>query len=208
VSSIPLQALSGLLFPGDAVAAEEASQLRLRDLALVFLILKQPRVSEDHWIFFPEKQYPFNRMFEQKAMDPGLGPADRTAICCDLTCDHGDAVWSAPDDQLVKRCFDALVESGLTTPDRLEGGFVRRFRNFYPMYTIDYRERLGRVYDRVRAPADNLVPTGRLGMFNYNNSDHCLDMGRFIASEMGEGRPPRQIWAGLEERVRTYRIID
>jgi hypothetical protein len=45
-------------------------------------------------------------------------------------------------------------------------------------------------------------------MFNYNNSDHCLDMGRFIASEMGEGRAPRQIWAGLEERVRTYRIID
>ena len=208
VSSIPLQALSGLLFPGDAAAAEEAAQLRLRDLALVFLILKQPRVSEDHWIFFPEKQYPFNRMFEQKAMDPGLGPADRTAICCDLTCDAGDAVWSAPDDALVKRCFDALVESGLTQPDRLEGGFVRRFRNFYPMYTIDYRERLGRVYDRVRAPADNLVPSGRLGMFNYNNSDHCLDMGRFIASEMGEGRPPRQIWAGLEERVRTYRIID
>jgi len=33
-------------------------------------------------------------------------------------------------------------------------------------------------------------------------------MGRFIASEMGEGRSPRQIWAGLEERVRTYRIID
>ncbi|HEY8147465.1 MAG TPA: hypothetical protein VIK51_00935, partial [Vicinamibacteria bacterium] len=208
VSSIPLQALSGLLFPGDAVAAEEAAQLRLRDLALVFLILKQERVSEDHWIFFPERQFPFNRMFEQKAMDPGLGPADRTAICCDLTCDAGDAVWSAPDDELVRRCFDALVGSGLTTPDRLEGGFVRRFRNFYPMYTIDFRERLGRVYERVRAPADNLVPTGRLGMFNYNNSDHCLDMGRFIASEMGEGRPPRQIWAGLEERVRTYRIID
>ena len=100
VSSIPLQALSALLYPGDAAAADEASQLRLRDLALVFLILKQPRVSDDHWIFFPERQYPFNRMFEQKAMDPGLGPADRTAICCDLTCDHGDAVWSAPDDQL------------------------------------------------------------------------------------------------------------
>ena len=73
---------------------------------------------------------------------------------------------------------------------------------------VDYRERLGRVYERVRAPADNLVPTGRLGMFNYNNSDHCLDMGRFIASEMGEGRRAGQIWAGLEERVRTYRIID
>jgi protoporphyrinogen oxidase len=207
VSSIPLQSLSALLFPGDAAAAEEAAQLRLRDLALVFLILRQDKLSDDHWIFFPERQYPFNRMFEQKSMDPGLGPAGRSAVCCDLTCDAGDEVWSAPDDVLVRRCLDALVEAGLTSADRFEGGFVRRFRSFYPMYTIDYRERLGRVYERVRAP-ENLVPTGRLGMFNYNNSDHCLDMGRFIASEMGEGRRPRQIWAGLEERVRTYRIID
>jgi protoporphyrinogen oxidase len=207
VSSVPLQTLSGLLFPGDAAAAAEAQQLRLRDLALVFLVLRQERLSPDHWIFFPEQRYPFNRMFEQKSMDPGLGPADRTAVCCDLTCDAGDEVWSAPDDELVRRCLAALVETGLTTPDLFEGGFVRRFRSFYPMYTVDYRERLGRVYERVRA-ADNLVPTGRLGMFNYNNSDHCLDMGRYIASEMGEGRPPRQIWAGLEERVRTYRIID
>ena len=208
VSSIPLQTLSGLLYPGDAEAAEEAKQLRLRDLALVFLILRQEKVSDDHWIFFPERQYPFNRMFEQKSMDAGLGPKDRTAICCDLTCDAGDEVWSAPDDVLVRRCLDSLVEAGLTTEGCFEGGFVRRFRNFYPMYTIDFRERLGRVYERVRAPADNLVPTGRLGMFNYNNSDHCLDMGRFIASEMGEGRRAGQIWAGLEERVRTYRIID
>ena len=99
------------------------------------------------------------------------------------------------------------VSSTIATPDRARGGFVRRFRRFYPMYTIDYRERLGRIYGRLR-DADNLVLTGRLGMFNYNNSDHCLDMGRFIASEMGEGRAPRQIWAGLEERVKMYRIID
>jgi hypothetical protein len=45
-------------------------------------------------------------------------------------------------------------------------------------------------------------------MFNYNNSDHCLDMGRFIASDLAEGVAPPRIWAGLEERVRTYRIID
>src|SRR5204862_5038381 len=111
------------------------------------------------------------------------------------------------DAELVKRCFDTLVDAGLTTPDKLEGGFVRRFRSFYPMYTVDYRERLAAVYDRLRV-ADNLILTGRLGMFNYNNSDHCLDMGRYVAGEMAQGRTPGQIWAGLEERVRTYRIID
>ena len=116
-------------------------------------------------------------------------------------------MWAAPDAELVRRCMDSLVEAGLTTPEKLRAGFVRRFRSFYPMYTVDYRDRLGRVYVRLKE-ADNLVLTGRVGMFNYNNSDHCLDMGRFIAGGMAAGTPPREIWSGLEERVRSYRIID
>jgi protoporphyrinogen oxidase len=207
VSSIPMAALARLLFPGDAAVAAEVDQLRLRDLALVYLVLDQDRLVDDHWIFFPERRYPFNRLFEQKSMDPSLGPPGSTAVCCDLTCDESDAVWSAPDDELVRRCMAALVEAGLTTPEKLKGGFVRRFRSFYPMYTVDYRERLGKVYVRLKK-AENLVLTGRVGMFNYNNSDHCLDMGRFIASGMAAGAPPSEIWSGLEDRVRSYRIID
>jgi protoporphyrinogen oxidase len=207
VSSIPMSALARLLFPGDAHVEAEVAQLRLRDLALVYLILDQDRLVDDHWIFFPEKRYPFNRLFEQKSMDPSLGPSGATAVCCDLTCDEGDEVWAAPDAELVRRCMDSLVEAGLTTPETLRAGFVRRFRSFYPMYTVDYRDRLGRVYARLKE-ADNLVLTGRVGMFNYNNSDHCLDMGRFIARGMAAGTPPREIWSGLEERVRSYRIID
>jgi protoporphyrinogen oxidase len=207
VSSIPIHALSAMLYPGDAAAAADTARLQLRDLALVFLILKRERLTSDHWIFFPERQFPFNRLFEQKAMDPSMGPADRTALCCDLTYEDGDAVSRETDESLVRRCFDAVVAAGLTAPESLETGFVRRFRAFYPKYGVDYRERLRGVYDRLRG-ATNLVLTGRLGMFNYNNSDHCLDMGRFIAAELGAGRTPAEVWTGLEERVSTYRIVD
>jgi protoporphyrinogen oxidase len=207
ISSIPIPSLAGLLFPADPEVEAECRGLRLRDLALVFLILRQDRVMDDHWIFFPEARYPFNRVFEQKAMSPELGPAGRSALCCDLTCDEGDAVWNAPDEAIAQRCLAALVEAGLTTPDRYEAGFVRRFRSFYPMYTVDYRERLKTVYARLKS-TENLVLTGRLGMFNYNNSDHCLDMGRFIAGEVARDKSAPEIFAGLEERVRSYRIVD
>lgn len=207
ISSIPIPALAGLVFPGDREVEAECRSLKLRDLALVFLVLKQERLVPDHWIFFPERRYPFNRLFEQKAMSEDLGPKDKTAVCCDLTCDEGDATWRAPDDEVVKRCLLALVEAGLTTEDRFEAGFVRRFKSFYPMYTIGYQDRLRTVYSRLRQ-AENLVLTGRLGMFNYNNSDHCLDMGRFIAQQLDLGRDAGEVWSGLEERVRSYRIID
>jgi protoporphyrinogen oxidase len=207
ISSIPIHRLAELVHPGDAAVAAEAGALRFRDLALVYLFLRQDRVTEDHWIFFPERDYPFNRLFEQKAMGSELGPEGRTAVCCDLTCDEGDATWSAGDDELVRRCFDSLARIGLVSEASLEGGLVRRFRRFYPMYTPDYRERLGRLYGRLRGP-DNLLLTGRLGMFNYNNSDHCLDMGRFIADGLAAGDSCGAIWGALEERVRSYRIVD
>jgi protoporphyrinogen oxidase len=207
VSSVPIHRMAELIHPGDPAVAAEAEALRFRDLALVYLFVRQDRVTEDHWIFFPERDYPFNRLFEQKAMGPELGPEGRTALCCDLTCDEGDATWAASDEELVQRCFGSLVRIGLVSQDRLEGGIVRRFRRFYPMYTPDYRERLGRLYERLRGP-DNLLLTGRLGMFNYNNSDHCLDMGRFISEGLGAGDSCGAIWRALEQRVRSYRIVD
>ncbi len=207
ISSIPIGSLSGLLHPGDPEAEVDAKRLQLRNLMLVFLVIREDRLLEDHWIFFPEAKYPFNRLFEQKAMDASLGPAGQTALCCDITCDEGDEKWTASDDALVQRCLDGVVEAGLLSRDRFQAGFVRRFRSFYPMYTVDYRQRVSRVYDRLRS-ASNLVLTGRLGMFNYNNSDHCLDMGRFIAHELAGGRHPGDIWSALEARVQSYRIID
>jgi protoporphyrinogen oxidase len=207
VSSVPIHALALLLCPGDEAVQAEARTLRFRNLALVYIFLKQDRLLEDHWIYFPEIRYPFNRIFEQKAMHEKLGPKGRTAVCFDITCDEEDEAWSASDDELLRRCLDSLVEVGLTTPERFETGIVRRFRQFYPIYPLDYRERLDAVLGRLRA-TDNLILTGRLGMFNYNNADHCLDMGRFIADLLVRGKPASEIWTSLEERVRGYRIVD
>ncbi len=207
VSSIPIHALALLLYPGDEEVRAEIAKLRFRNLALVYLFLKHDRLMKDHWIFFPESRYPFNRLFEQKAMNEELGPEGMTAVCCDITCDEGDETWRASDEELSRRCLDSLVEVGLTTPDRFESGLVRRFRSFYPIYSLDYRESLDRTYKRLRA-AENLILTGRLGMFNYNNSDHCLDMGRFIADRLVGGESASEIWTSLEERVRNYRIVD
>lgn len=204
VSSIPIHALSDLLGVGDAAA--DAS-LRSRQLLLVYLVIDEDQVLDDHWVFFPEREFPFSRLFEQKAMNPELGPKGKTVLCCDLTCNLDDDLWKSSDEDLAKRCLRAVESVGVTTEDRLSGSFVKRFRDFYPVYSIDYRERLAERYGSLRV-FDNVIPTGRLGMFNYNNSDHCLDMGRFIARGVQSGDTPGDIWDALERRVRSYRIVD
>jgi protoporphyrinogen oxidase len=204
VSSIPIHTLSDMLGVGDAQAD---ANLRSRQLLLVYLVIDEERVLDDHWVFFPEREFPFSRLFEQKAMSEELGPKGKTVLCCDLTCDLDDDLWKSSDEDLAKRCLRAVESVGVTTEDRLSGSFVKRFRDFYPVYSIDYRKRLSERYESLRV-VDNLIPTGRLGMFNYNNSDHCLDMGRFIAQGVDKGDTPGDIWDALEQRVRSYRIVD
>jgi protoporphyrinogen oxidase len=181
--------------------------LQFRHLVLVYVFVNRSMVLEDQWIFFPEKEFIFSRIFEQKQMNPELGPKDQTAICCDFTCDENSQIWQSPDDVLAQQTIDGLVKAGFIQAGDVTGTLVKRVRNFYPRYDLEYAGKMRRVSDLLQQMS-NLLLTGRIGMYNYNNSDHCVDMGRFIADHLEQGQAPRAIWDNLEARVSHYKIVD
>ena len=207
VSSIPLSILSRYLFSEEKNFKHEVDSLQFRHLILVYLFVKRPMVLKDQWIFFPERQFVFSRIFEQKQMNPELGPEDQTAICCDFTCTEDSWQWKADDATLVKKCTEGVEAAGFIKPNEVTGFLIKRTRNFYPRYDTAYVEKMKSVNNQLKA-IDNLLLTGRLGLYNYNNSDHCFDMAKFISEELTTGRKPVDIWSALEERVRTYKIVD
>ena len=208
VSSIPLPLLGRLVFGDSDLALNAAVEgLQFRHLVLVYMLIKRARVMEDQWVFFPQRDVVFSRLFEQKQMNPELGPPNRTAITADFTAAEGSELWQASDEELAQRVVEGLVHTGLIQPDEVESHFVLRQRNFYPRYDLEYAERMKLVSDKLRQ-VPNLLTTGRIGMYNYNNSDHCADMGRFIAEHLAAGEAPPDIWAALERRVADYKIVD
>jgi protoporphyrinogen oxidase len=207
VSSVPFTFLRKWVAENDEETERLLARLVQRHALLVYVEVDRPYVLEDQWIFFPEREFVFSRVSEQKRFNPELGPPDRTVLTCDFTAGDDEWAWNASDDELVDVCVDSLERAGLITRDEVLSGWVRRARNFYPVYGLDYPEAMRRVLEPVRR-LENLIPTGRLGMFNYNNSDHCADMGRFIAQRLTAGDAPRQVWSALEERARGYRIVD
>lgn len=208
VSSIPLSTLGRLIFgtkPQEVLRS--ISNLQFRHLILVYIFVKQPLVLDDHWIFFPEKDFIFSRIFEQKQMNPELGPEFETAICCDFTCTEESWKWTATDDLLVEKTVEGLVAGGFIQQEDVSGSLVKRVQNFYPRYDLDYVEKLTQINSYLKK-VENLLITGRIGMYNYNNSDHCIDMGKFISEHLTEGQTPRMIWDTLEKRVANYKIVD
>jgi protoporphyrinogen oxidase len=208
VSSIPLSTLGQMVFgEADAQALSSIEDLEFRHLILVYVFVNRPLVLKDQWIFFPEAEFIFSRIFEQKQMNPGLGPDEQTAICCDFTCDETSHYWTAPDDELAGECIAGLVKAGFIQPEEVSGTLVKRVPNFYPRYDLGYVEKMKDVNQRLQQ-VKNLMLTGRIGMYNYNNSDHCVDMGRFIATNLTLGQEPVRIWNDLERRVANYKIVD
>ncbi len=208
VSSIPLPDLGNLVFSDNDSGFHNAiNGLQYRHLILVYIFVNRPIVLEDQWIFFPERNLIFSRIFEQKQMNPELGPEGHTAICCDFTTSEDGWQWSATNDELAEDSIKGLVEGGFIKSDEVRGYLVKRVKNFYPRYDLLYEDRLKTIYNKIKS-VDNLILTGRIGMYNYNNADHCLDMGCFIAEKMTNNIHPNQILDDLIEHVRSYKIVD
>ena len=169
--------------------------------------MKRDLVMEDQWIFFPQKDVIFSRLFEQKQMNPELGPEGVTVVTADFTTTEDSDLWQASDEELAKQVIAGLEHTGLVASDEVTGHYVYRHRNFYPRYDQEYAIKMKTVSDKLRQ-INNLMTTGRIGMYNYNNSDHCADMGRFIADNLAAGESPPEIWRNLEQRVASYIIVD
>jgi len=208
VSSIHLPVISRLLFSETDNEFDQAiNRLQFRHLILVYIFIKRPQVLDDQWIFFPESDLIFSRIFEQKQMNPELCPTDKTVICCDFTFSDDDWMSRATDVELASKCVKGLVDCGFIKSDEVASYLVKRVYNFYPRYDLEYNEKLKVVIDKIRQ-VENILLTGRIGMYNYNNADHCYDMGKFISNKLLEGISPVQLIEELERRMRNYKIVD
>lgn len=208
ISSIPLADLGSLVFADDGGEfASLIERLQYRHVVMAFLTIDRPNVLTDQWVFFPERKYLFSRIFEQKRMIAELCPADRTVLCCDFTCESDSWAWRASDEQIAERCAEGLVEAGFIKPEEVSDTVVKRRESFYPRYDLAYREKIAAVMDKIKS-VRNLVPTGRVGLYNYNNADHCVDMGRFISERLNPAAATADLVDPLQQRVSEYRIVD
>jgi protoporphyrinogen oxidase len=88
------------------------------------------------------------------------------------------------DDELGQRCVDDIVTK-LKFVDRSEvvGWHVVRAVQAYPVYDLDYGEKMQTVMDYVYSiPGAHVV--GRGGTHRYNNADHSIEMGLLLGRRL------------------------
>jgi len=205
ISTIPIKKLISLLNPSPPQPVIEASlALNYKSLILLYIIIDKPRLFNDNWIFFPEGEFIFNRISEQKGFSESMIPKDKTVLTIEITCDG--ELYKASKENILKRSLKDLERAGILTESDILDYFMIKLKNLYPVYDLNFRKNMNIILNYLNSIED-LYTNGRQGLFNYNNMDHCIDMGISLAEHI-KNNGTKQEWEQKIKKFDNYRFID
>jgi len=185
ISTIPFDVLYALQDRKDDVVAKAVADLKYMDIIFIYVFLNKPQISNDHWLYFPDKDIIFNRAVEFSNWSPVMCPEGKTSICFDVTTFEEDKEWKMSDQELVNRTISDSERIGYFKKEEVIDTLVVRVKYAYPFYDIHYREKLDKVVTFFEDGTTSLL--GRTGIFRYNNSDNSIEMGFDLADKLLAG---------------------
>ena len=178
ISTMPLKHLVESLGPTTpAFVRQAAGRLKYRDFLTVGLVVDEPDVFADNWIYIHDATVKVGRIQNFKNWSPDMVPdSSKTFLGLEYFCTADDEVWTLSDKALIELATQELGAIGLVNPARVVDGAVVRAPKAYPVYDEGYSEAVQGVREYVQGFA-NLQTIGRNGTHTYNNQDHSMVMG-------------------------------
>jgi protoporphyrinogen oxidase len=183
ISTMPIRKLVRALAPAapsEVLAA--ADSLKYRDFLTVALIVEQPDLFPDQWIYIHEPNVRVGRIQNFKNWSPAMVPDSKyTVLGLEYFCFDSDDLWNTADSELVSMGAREVEALNLAQRSRIVDGTVVRQHAAYPVYDGAYREAVNVIRSFLESELPNLQLAGRNGMHKYNNQDHAMMTGLMAA---------------------------
>ncbi len=195
ISSLPLRDLVQRLDPPAPDAVLEAAQgLRYRDFLTVCLIVDQPHLFPDNWIYIHEPAVRVARIQNFKNWSPDMVPDPaKSSLGLEYFCNEGDELWQTPDADLVDLARREIDRIGLARAADVTDGCVFRVPKSYPVYDSDYAGYVETLKAYVET-LENCRTIGRNGLHRYNNQDHSMLTGLYAVRNALRGEA-NDLWS-------------
>jgi UDP-galactopyranose mutase len=158
------------------------SSLKHLSVLCVNVGIGRPAVTEKHWVYFPEPDFLFHRVFVQGNAAPGVCPPGCFSYTAEITYSEDKNVdfTSAGD-----RTVNGLIQAGLMRKnDRID---VIDLIDIPVAYIVPTHNRQAAV-EKVRNwfQERNIHLAGRFAEWEYYNMDHSIDAGWRLAEELNQ----------------------
>ncbi|MGH8068032.1 MAG: NAD(P)/FAD-dependent oxidoreductase, partial [Candidatus Entotheonellia bacterium] len=195
ISSMPITEFINKLDPPPPPAIlNAAANLHYRDFLTVCLIINNPNLFPDNWIYIHDPEVKVGRIQNFKNWSPEMLPdPQKTSLGLEYFCTEGDELWNMPDAELIELGKRELHHIGLARAADVEDGCVFRVEKSYPVYDSDYRDYLALIREFVDS-LENFQTIGRNGLHRYNNQDHAMLTGMLAVDNLVVGEQ-NDLWS-------------
>lgn len=207
ISSMPISEFVKRLDSAPREVVEAAARLTYRDFLTVCLIINQPNLFADNWLYIHSAGVKVGRIQNFKNWSPDMLPDQcKTSLGLEYFCTEGDELWGMSDADLIELGKREVESIGLADYADVEDGCVFRVPKAYPIYDADYRDYLATVKKFVEG-LENFQTIGRNGLHRYDNQDHAMVTGMLAANNLVLGER-NDIWSvntdqEYQEEIRT-----
>ncbi|MCZ8316574.1 NAD(P)/FAD-dependent oxidoreductase [Phreatobacter sp.] len=194
ISSAPLRDLADAIEP-QLASRSAADGLRYRDFITVALIVDQPDLFDDNWIYIHDPAVKVGRIQNFRSWSPDMVPDPKLAcLGLEYFCFEGDTLWTSSDEELIALARRELATIGLASEADCIDGCVVRQQKAYPVYDETYKTHVEAIRGELAERMPNLHLVGRNGMHKYNNQDHAMMTAMLAVENIVAGRQVYDVW--------------
>jgi hypothetical protein len=173
--------------------------LTYRDFLIVCLVINQPDLFPDNWIYIHDPEIRVARIQNFKNWSPDMVPdPEKTSLGLEYFCAEGDALWTMADADLLELGRREVERIGLARSADIEDGCVVRVPKAYPVYDAEYQDCLTIIREFVDR-LENVQTVGRNGLHRYNNQDHAMLTGMLAVRNLVLGQQ-NDLWSVNTDR--------
>lgn len=194
ISTIPLNLFVRMLRPIPSPEVSfSADRLDYRPLLMLGIVMSRKNVLNASYIYTLDR--PYNRLTEMNRFSPATSPEGKNIITLEIPCSKAENTWDASAEELLNLCIPHLEKDGILKRDEVERLFVVKAEYAYPVYSLNYKEHLDRVFDYLKKQK-RISIIGRSGEFRYMDIDQCMRRAFDLADTLKE-----RINSVVDERV-------
>ena len=178
LSSVPLPEIVKMIkaAPEEVIKASEA--LVYNSLVCFNIGVNRAAISDKHWLYFPEKEYPFNRISFPMNLSPETVPKGKSSIVVEVTY-RGDRPNAEETKEKVRQgLVDAEI---LRDEDKLEVFGALDFKYAYVVYDLHHKRNVNLIQAYLKSLGVSSM--GRFGEWEYFNMDKAILSGKRVAEE-------------------------
>ncbi len=179
ISTLPLPMVIQLmdLVPEPVKQAVEA--LKYNSVLCVNLGIDRPNLSDKHWIYVPEGEFVFHRIFFPMNFSPQNAPPGKSSVSAEISVSKYKSIEKQ---DLEERVISDLTRMGiLRLDDTIRVRNVMELSPAYVIYDLTHRGNVNLIHKFLKE--NDIYPCGRYGDWEYLNMDDAIISGKRASEE-------------------------